>query len=380
MQSGDGKPLKLSWTSPKEETLDVSVPMKDAAPGVVSLTIYQHGLEKPQTLTLKSYAEAASLERLTLSAGDAKATMLGTRLDEVAKASLEGIELRPTVLSRVQDKDELEMNATGPTANLVPGNRYMAKVELQDGRQASVAATVIPPRPAVTLLSKGTQEEATAPPSPVHLGSADDLPIDQRLVFFLKTRVPASFARSEKVEVAAADGSFKTVLTLEDGSLMLEDARTAIGMIEPLSRFGSSAFGPLEARILNGNGLAGDWLPLGTLVRLPGFKELHCPRNPAKTCTLTGTNLFLAESIGASPEFENATEVPTDFTGTQLSVPHPANNLLYVKLRDDPATVQTLTLPVLPANQASGASAQAGPLPMAPTSTSPGAGAEKAEP
>jgi len=31
--------------------------MKEAAPGVVNLEIYQHGLEKPQTLTLKSYAE-----------------------------------------------------------------------------------------------------------------------------------------------------------------------------------------------------------------------------------------------------------------------------------------------------------------------------------
>jgi len=39
--------------------------------------------------------------------------------------------------------------------------------------------------------------------------------------------------------------------------------------------------------------------------------------------------------------------VPPDFTGTQLSVPHPVNGVLYLKLRDDPATVQTLTLPVL---------------------------------
>jgi len=35
---------------------------------------------------------------------------------------------------------------------------------------------------------------------------------------------------------------------------------------------------------------------------------------------------------------------PPDFTGTQLSVPHPANGTLYVRLRDDPGTVQTLTL------------------------------------
>jgi len=370
MQDGDVKALKLAWTSAKPELMELQVPMKDAAPGVVSLAIYQYGLDRPQTLTLKSYAEAASLERLTLSTGDVKATLLGTRLDEVAKASLEGIELRPTILSRVQDKDELELAANGPTASLVPDKHYVAKIELEDGRTVSMAATVIAPRPAVTLLSKGTQEEATAAASPVHLGSADDLPIDQRLVFFIKTRVPASFSRNEKVEVAAVDGSFKTMLTLEDGSLMLEDAKTAIGMIEPLARFGSSAFGPLEARVTTANGLAGDWLSLGTLVRLPGFKELHCPRNPAKACTLTGSNLFLAEAIGSSPELENATEIPADFTGTQLSVPHPANNLLYLKLRDDPATVQTLTLPVLPGSAAGTASPNA----PAPGSGTGGAG------
>jgi hypothetical protein len=381
MKSGGGKPLKLEWTSAKPENLEMSVPMKEAAPGVVDLEIYQYGLEKPQILKLKSYTEAASLERLTLSAGDLKATMLGTRLDEVAKATLEGIELKPAVLSRVQDKDELEMAANGSTASLVPGKPYVARVELEDGRKVSVAATVIPPRPAVTLLSKGTQEEATAAPSPVHLGSADDLPIDQRLVFFLKTTVPASFPRNEKVEVAAADGSFKTSLSLEDGSLMLEDAKTAIGMVEPLARFGSSAFGPLEVRVTSAGGLAGEWLSLGTLVRLPGFKELHCPRNPAKACTLTGTNLFLAESIGASPELENATEVPGDFTGTQLSVPHPAAGLLYLKLRDDPATVQTLTLPVLPGN-AAGSPPAAATVQTAPAATGTGAGQaqEKAGP
>jgi hypothetical protein len=379
MQSGDGKPLKLAWTSGKDDTVEVSVPLKDAVPGAVHLAIYQHGLEKPQVLTAKSYAEAASLERLTLSAGETNATLEGTRLDEVAKARLDGIELKPAGLNRVGDKDELGMSANGSTAGLVPGKRYVAKVELEDGREVSVAATVILPRPAVTLLSKGTQEEATATPSPVHLSSADDLPINQRLVFFLKTRVPAIFRRDEKVEVGAVDGSFETVLTLADGSLMLEDATTAIGMVEPLARFGSSAFGPLEARVTSSDGLAGDWLPLGTLVRLPGFKELHCPRNPTKACTLMGTNLFLAESIGASPVLDNATEIPADFTGTQLSVPHPANNLLYVKLRDDPATVQTLTLPVLPALPGGSAPvqttpAQATPAQAAPATASPGAG------
>ncbi len=215
---------------------------------------------------------------------------------------------------------------------------------MRDGRQLKVPVTVDPPRPQVTLLSKGTQDESSAAPSPVHLGSLDDLPVDNRLVFFLKSSVPANFPRDEKVEVAAVDGSFRTVLSLADGSLMLEDAKTAMGIVDPLARFGSSAFGPVQARAIASDGVTGDWLPLGTLVRLPGFKELHCPRAPAKPCTLTGTNLFLAASIAATPDFDNATDVPPEFTGTQLSVPHPASGVLYLKLRDDPATVQTLTL------------------------------------
>ena len=109
---------------------------------------------------------------------------------------------------------------------------------------------------------------------------------------------------------------------------------------------------------------------------------------PAKPCTLTGTNLFLAASIAATPDFDNATDVPAEFTGTQLSVPHPANGVLYLKLRDDPATVQTLTLPVLPANPAGSAAAQTGPVQTTPAQAPPpatpmfgtGAGMEKPEP
>jgi hypothetical protein len=333
---------------PKPEQLEVAVPMKDAAPGQVSLQIYQFGLEKPDLLALKAYAEAASLDRLTLSAGDAQALLRGTRLDQVAKVSMDGITWTPAALSRVQDFDQLAMTADASTAGLQPEKRYTATVQLLDGRQVKVKIAVEPPRPQVTLLSKGAQDDAAAAPSPVHLGSPDDLPVQGRLIFFLKSNVPLNFPRDEKVEVSAVDGSFRTVLAVSDGSLMLEDAKTALGVVEPLARFGSSAFGPLRARVMSPSGVTGDWLSLGTLVRLPGFKELHCPHAAAKPCTLTGTNLFLAESIAATPDFDNASAVPPDFTGTQLTVPHPPNGVLYLKLRDDPATVQTLTLPVSP--------------------------------
>jgi hypothetical protein len=352
--------VTLAWKSIKPEMLEVAVPMKDAAPGPVTLRIFQFGLEKPDGLSMTAYAEAASLDRLTLSAGDTVALLRGTRLDEVEGARVDGITLTPAALSRVQDLDQLALNADSSTASLGPGRRYTATVQLRDGRQLKAPVTVESPRPQVTLLSKGTQEDATETPSPVRLGSPDDVPVEGRFVFFLRSNVPVKFPRNEKVEVAAADGSFRTVLSLADGSLMLEDSKTAVGNVDPLARFGSSAFGPVEARAISADDVTGDWLPLGTLVRLPGFKQLHCPRNIAKTCTLTGTNLFLATSIAATNDFETATDVAAEFTGTQLSVPHPVNGVLYLKLRDDPSTVQTLTMPILLASQAGSPTAAAG--------------------
>jgi hypothetical protein len=345
--SAAGNALPLTWKSPKPETLVFSVPLTDATPGPVKIEITQFGLEKPDVLKLNAYAEAASLDRLSLSAGDTGAVLTGTRLDEVAKASLNGVTWSPATLGRIQDIDRLAMRTDASTSALEPGQHYSALVELRDGRELKVHTTVNPARPQIALLSKGTQDGAEAT-LPVQFGSKDDLPVEKKLLFFLKSRIPISFPRDEKIEVSAVDGSFHTALSLADGSLMLEDANTALGVVEPLAKFGPSAFGPVEARAVSADGIAGDWLPLGTLVRMPGFKELHCPHAIAKPCALSGSNLFLATAIAATPAFDNPTDVPSDFTGTELVVPHASSGTLYVKLRDDPGTVQTLTLPVLP--------------------------------
>ncbi|MFZ0392246.1 MAG: hypothetical protein WCF17_13795 [Terracidiphilus sp.] len=338
----------LTWKSPKPDMMIVSVPMKNAQPGPVTLHIHQYGVLQPDTLTLNAYAEAASLDQLTLSAGDRTAAMKGTRLDEVARATFKGIAWTPDGLKRVQDFDQLTMSTGSSTSGLDPGAQVTAHVSLRDGRELTVPVTINPPRPQVTLLNKGTQDDSASAPSPVHLGSPDDLPLSSRLVFFLKSVVPQKFPRNQDVEVAASDGSFHTMLSLSDGSLMLEDARTALGAVEPLARFGSSAFGPIRARAISADGVAGDWMPLGTLVRLPGFKDLRCPRSTLKPCILTGSNLFLVDSIASAQDFSNATDVPPDFTGAEVAVPHPVGGMLYLKLRDDPSTVQTLNLPVTP--------------------------------
>jgi hypothetical protein len=345
----------LTWKAAKAQTLEVSLPLKDTAPGPITVAVYQYGLEQPDTVKMTAYEVAASLERMTLSAGDDEAVLNGTRLDQVGTATLNGISFTPSSLAHVNDLDELTMKADGPTASLIAGKAYTAHVELKDRRELKTPVTVNPPRPEISLLSKGVQNSVKGPPIPVQFGSADDLPVDGKLVFFLQANSPAHFSRDETVELAAEDSSFHTTLDLADGSLMLEDAKTAVGTVEPLERFGSSAFGPVRVRAVSADGIAGDWLELGTLVRLPDFKELRCPRSVSKPCVLSGDDLFLADSFSATPDFSNEVDVPAQFTGAQLPVPHPANGLLYLKLRDDPDTVQMLTLPVTPLSAAASA-------------------------
>ncbi|HEX8711337.1 MAG TPA: hypothetical protein VF730_05645 [Terracidiphilus sp.] len=346
VQAKSSPSAKLLWSSPGPNELKVTVPMKDADPGPVSLSIYQYGLAKPQTISLQAYSNAASLERLTLSAGDSDALLSGTRLDEVAKAELDGITWNPGDLTRVKDLDQLTLETSGTTSKLKPGKHYVANVHLLDGRKLKVPVTVDPPRPQAVLLNKGVQFNNGAQPAAVALGSPDDLPVQGHLVFFIKSTTPTQFSRQDKVEVASADSSFHTTLSLADGTLMLENSTTAVANLDPLKSFGLSAFGPLRARIISANGAAGDWFRLGTLVRIPQFTELRCPRSLNRTCLLSGMNLFLADSFSATPDFANPIQVPVDFTGMDLEVPHPVSGALYVKLRDDPSTVQTLNMTV----------------------------------
>ena len=92
----------------------------------------------------------------------------------------------------------------------------MAKVQLEDGRQLKAPVTVGAPRPQVTLLNKGVQEEASAAPSPVRLGSLDDLPVDGRLVFFLKSKVPDNFPRTRRWRWRRRMAASAPVLSLAD--------------------------------------------------------------------------------------------------------------------------------------------------------------------
>jgi hypothetical protein len=117
----------------------------------------------------------------------------------------------------------------------------------------------------------------------------------------------------------------------------------AVATFDPAKALGFAAFGPLKFRVVNA-GVAGDWQPLATLVRLPVLQALQCPAAPEQACKLTGSNLFLVDSVSRDPEFKEAVEVPDGFPGRALPVPRPGKKGLYLKLRDDPTAVTSATL------------------------------------
>jgi hypothetical protein len=305
-------------------------------------------LAAPDEVSLHAYAEAAHLERFTINAGDKQAVLKGTRLDEVDGAELKGIHFIPAKFSRTEQKDELQLvvQASAPSAVLQPDEKVVAHVALTDGRVLDLQTTVAPPRPKASLLNKSVQRGPAD--SAIRFGKDDELSQDDRLSFFVKTEIPEKFTHTEKIEVATADESSHVVLSEADGSLILQDSQTALAIFTPAKGFATSAFGPLRFRVVDADGVSGDWTPLANMVRVPSLKEIRCPDKPDRQCKLSGNNLFLIDSVASDPQFSNTVPVPAGFVDSTLSVPRPNGTLLYLKLRDDPSTVSMMVLPVLP--------------------------------
>jgi hypothetical protein len=132
---------------------------------------------------------------------------------------------------------------------------------------------------------------------------------------------------------------------MANGGLTLENAQVAVATLNPFKAFGPSTFGPLKFRV-SLKGVAGDWQPLANLVRLPVLTELKCPTSTELACQLTGTYLFLIDSVSGDPQFTHPVAVPDGFLGTALPVPHPSAGSLYIKLRDNPEIVNPALLAI----------------------------------
>ena len=212
------------------------------------------------------------------------------------------------------------------------------------------------------MIGKSIQPSAQGGPSLIQLTGKDELAQNARLTFSIRAQAPTTFSANEKVEVANTRGDILATLTPTTG-LTLEDSQVALATLDTEKAFGSSAFGALRFRVVDD--AAGDWQPLATLVRLPVLRDLTCPAASDQPCQLTGSNLFLIDSLAADADFAAPAAVPEGFPGDALPVPHPTAGRLYLKLHDDPSVVNLAAFPAAAPSASASADAPRPPLPAA---------------
>ena len=360
MKDAQQQTVPVVWKQNAPSVLAVSADLQNAAAGPLLMHVQQYSMQNADAVKMRVYTQAAKLSGFVLHSGDSDAELDGEHLNEVQSAELQGVPLMPGVLTQNGNAEALRLQVpvaqkqdATKLAALQPNTAATLHVTLQDGRVLDLPIIVQVARPRVQLLSKAVEMDTTGSGTQgaIHVSNSDDLPQSGRLTFFVQSVAPESFARTERLVVAAVDGSFSTTLRVSDGSLMLQDSQTAMAVLDPLKSFGPSAFGALQFRPVDGNGVAGDWQPLAHLVRLPVLKEVLCPMDAAAMCTLRGEDLFLLSAVAADAKFTRAVQVPLGLDAQELRVPRPMGATLYVELRDDPKTVNPVALPVLPEAQ-----------------------------
>jgi hypothetical protein len=349
LRDEQGKRLESNWKAAKADELEVRVGLQQSPAGSLTMTVKKFGLRDTDEIRLHTYAEAARLDGFTIHAGDSNGALKGTRLDQVMELEVGNLHFKPETLSRANQQDELILVSAEPAAGalLKPGDPLALHITLKDGRLLELTSTVGPHRPSVSVISKSVQYDPSMPPNPfvVRLGDSDELPQEARLNFFLKSQSPEQFAATEKVEVATADESFRVMLSFKEGNLTLQDSKTVFAVLDPMRLLGPSAFGQLKFRPVTADGVEGDWQPLVNLVRVPALKGVHCLTGREKQCTLSGDKLFLIDAVSTDPDFNNAVTVPDGFAEETLVIPPMKGKTIYLKLRDDPTTVDTAVVP-----------------------------------
>ncbi len=347
VRDSTGTERSAHWTAVYPNQVKVQLPLKDTPPGPVTLLLNQFGTAAPVRVPLDAYSVPASLDSFVLHAGDTQGMLKGSRLDEVARLTIDRVVFVPGALKTRHGVDHLTVTAEEPkaAARLKAGEAGVVRVRLKDGRVLTLQGTVAAPRPSVVLMAKSVYLSDSAAPSHIHLGNGNELPQLAQLTFSVRAVAPMVFDQDESIQVATTDGLYSTTLSLTNGGITLENQQVAIATLDPARAFGPSAFGPLRFRVID-EGVKGGWQPLATLVRLPQLHRLVCPATPKLACKLTGADLFLVDAIANDPAFQQAVQVPDGFPGYALPVPHPANGTLYVKLRDDPSVVNMATVAV----------------------------------
>lgn len=334
-------PVAVKWQQAGAGKIVATLPLAKADAGAMTLAIAEQGATAPVRVPVKALTQAAHIDGVDLHAGDQVATLSGTRLDSVASMKVGDVTFRPGALTRSGDSDRLEMLPVDPAtlATLKAGAADAATITLADGRTLKQRAVIAPARATLQVLQVSSRSAPQETGLPIALTGDGVVAADAPLSFSFRSDGGITLSGDEKIDVATSDGRASTTLDARSG-YMLQSATVAVVSFDPAKALGGAAFGPLRFRVVDGDRRSA-WTPLATLTRLPGIDAVHCV-DKAVRCTLSGSRLFLIDSIAAGSA--DPVVVPQGFTGGMIEVPRPADGVLSLKLRDDPAATATVKI------------------------------------
>lgn len=348
-RDADGRELPVEWSADAPDRLAVHVDLSRAVPGPLSLAVDQYGAPSASSIVANAFADPGRLGSFELHAADTSGSLTGSRLDLVDRLTIGNSVFVPETLISNGPGDTLQLRTdAGADATTLPaGSRAQGTVRLKDGRTLAVDVRVTEPRPRAELLERSVHDGRSDGVVRFEFGSPDEVRPDSVLTFSIRAVLPDSFSRDVVVEVATVDESVSARLGLTNGGLTLADSHVAVATLDPEAVLGPSAFGPLKFR-LEERGAIGDWQALATLVRVPRALEVSCAdgAKPGEGdgCVLRGRDLFLLEAVGREARMRDARRVADGFPGSEIPVPHPRRDRLFVRLRDDPGVVSVMRL------------------------------------
>jgi hypothetical protein len=334
-------PVAVKWKQAGAGKILATLPLAKADAGAMTLVIAEKGAKAPARVPVKALTQAAHIDGVDLHAGDQVATLSGTRLDSVASMTVGSVTFRPGALTRSGDSDRLDMLPVDPATlgTLQAGAAEAATITLADGRTLRQRAVIAPARATLQVLQMSSRPAPQDAGLPIALAGNGVVAADAPLSFSFRADGGMALRGDERIEVATEDGRASTTLDAKSG-YMLQSATVAVVSLDPARALGAAAFGPLRFRVIDGDRRSA-WTPLATVVRLPSIDGVRCAEKAAR-CALSGSQLFLIDSIAATSA--DPVPVPQGFTGNMIEVPRPADGVLSLKLRDDPAATATVKI------------------------------------
>jgi hypothetical protein len=300
------------------------------------------GPQPAQTLALRSFVDPGKLDGFDLHAGESVGVLRGSRLGLVKALRIGASVFEPAQPLQAPGAESLSLllREGSKAPEVAVGASLRAVVELRDGRSVTLVTRMLPSRPKASLVSVSVEEGASTDALSVKLAGSGVMRPEGQLSFSVRLDGAARFGARDAIEIGTEDGTVLASLTPANG-LALSSAQVAIATVKPAAQLGPTAFGPILFRIVTG-GQQGEWQRLAVLVRTPLLHKLACAADGLGRCELEGERLFLLQAIADSEGFADAVEVPEGFTARRLSVPHPKDGKLYLRLRDNPGVTATL--------------------------------------